>query len=77
MEYTTFSRKCVPFWNCPTKVLEMKIQDINEQIERINSLPGDALDFISATRITATLIAVRNSIQNQIEERMKMKGESK
>ena len=72
MEYTDFSKKCVPFWNCPTKVLEMKVQDINEQIERINLLPGDALDFISATRITATLIETRNCIMHQIEERKNM-----
>lgn len=75
MEYTNFSNKCIPFWNCPTKVLELKVQDINEQIERINSLPGDALDFINATRITATLIEARNSIQNQIEERKKQNAD--
>jgi archaellum component FlaC len=74
MEYKNFSNKCIPFWNRPTKVLEMKVQDINEQIERINSLSGDTLDFINATRITATLIETRNSIQNQIEERKKQNG---
>lgn len=69
MEYTNFSRKCVPFWNCPTKVLEMKVKEINEQIEALNSLPGDVLDFINVTRITETLKESKKSIINQIEER--------
>lgn len=71
MEYINFSHKCVPFWNCPTKVLEMKVQDINEQIEKINCLPGDVLDFTSATRITQTLAETKKCIIKQIEEREK------
>jgi hypothetical protein len=71
MEYTNFSEKCIPYWNCPTKVLELKVHDISEQIERINSMPGDVLDFINATRIIATLSEAKRCIQNQIEERKK------
>ena len=75
MEYTNFSRKCVPFWNCPTKVLEMKVQEITEQIEMLSCVPGDVIDYITCTRIAQNLIETRKCIQNQIEERKKQNAD--
>lgn len=69
MEYTNFSNKCIPFWNCPTKVLELKVQEIEEQIEKINTMPGDVLGFIDATRMVQHLNELKKCISNQIEER--------
>ena len=74
MEYTNFSRKCIPYWNCPTKVLQMKAQEIEEQIEKINSIPGDVLGFIDATRMVQHLKELKKCISNQIEERMNQNG---
>lgn len=69
MKYDIHTNKTTPYWNCPTKSLERKVEDITAMIEKVNTISGDQLNYIDATRLTNMLVELRRCLTNQIEYR--------
>jgi hypothetical protein len=69
MQYDIHTNKTTPYWNCPTYTLKQKVNSITEMIVKVNSIPGNHLDCIEATRLTQMLIELRRSVTNQIAYR--------
>jgi hypothetical protein len=69
MKYDIHTNKTTPYWNCPTLVLEKKVADITEMMAKVNTISGDQLSYIEATRLTNMLSELRRCVQNQIEYR--------
>ena len=69
MQYDIHTNKTTPYWNCPTYVLEKKLEDITEMIEKVHTIPGNHLNYIEATVIVNMLKELRTSVKNQIEYR--------
>jgi hypothetical protein len=72
MAYDIHTNKTTPYWNCPTLVLEKKVDDINEMIKIVNTIPGDHLGYTEAHRLEAMLKELRASVVNQIEYRKQL-----
>lgn len=71
MTYDIHTNKTTPYWNAPTYALKKKVADITEMIEKVNTIPGDHLNYIEATHLTQMLIELRTSVTNQIAYREK------
>lgn len=69
MQYDIHTNKTTPYWNCPTYTLKKKVDRIAEMIVKINTIPGNHLDYLEATQITNMLTELRKSIKNQIAYR--------
>lgn len=69
MRYDIHTNKTTPYWNCPTVVLERKVDEITAMIEKVNTISGAELGYTEATRLTAMLRELRTSVSNQIEYR--------
>lgn len=69
MKYDIHTNKTTPYWNCPTAVLESKVNQITEMMEKVNTISGDQLNYIEATRLTNMLSELRRTVINQIEYR--------
>lgn len=69
MQYDIHTNKTTPYWNCPTLTLKKKADHISEMIVRVNSIPGNHLDLLTATQLTNMLIELRRTIKNQIAYR--------
>lgn len=69
MQYDIHTNKTTPYWNCPTYVLKMKLEDITEMIQKVYEIPGDHLDYIEATHLINMLKELKASVKNQIDYR--------
>lgn len=69
MQYDIHTNKTTPYWNCPTLVLQKKVADITEMIEKVHTIPGDHLDYIECTHLVNMLRELRTSVINQIAYR--------
>ena len=69
MQYDIHTNKTTPYWNCPTYVLEKKVEDITEMIHRVNEIPVDHLNYIEATHLINMLKELKSSVRSQIEYR--------
>lgn len=72
-QYNVHTNITTPYWNCPTKVLEKKVKEITDAIEKVNTISGDELDFLDATHIAQMLYELRRTVINQIEDRERVK----
>ena len=69
MQYDIHTNKTTPYWNCPTYALKQKVDRITEMIVKVNTIPGDHLNYIESTHLTDMLIELRRSVKNQIAYR--------
>lgn len=69
MQYDIHTNKTTPYWNCPTYVLEKKLEDITEMIQKVHTIPGDHLNYIETTVLANMLKELRTSVKNQIAYR--------
>lgn len=69
MRYDIHTNKTTPYWNCPTYVLERKVEKITAMIEKVNTISGAELNYTEASALTAMLRELRTSVANQIEYR--------
>lgn len=69
MQYDIHTNKTTPYWNCPTYVLEKKVEDITEMIQKVYEIPGDHLGYIEATHLINMLKELKASVKNQIAYR--------
>ena len=69
MQYDIHTNKTTPYWNCPTATLKNKLARITEMIVKVNSIPGNHLDYLETTQLTNMLIELRRSVRNQITYR--------
>lgn len=69
MQYDIHTNKTTPYWNCPTLTLKNKVAHITDMIVKVNSIPGNHLDYFEATQLTNMLIELRRTITNQIAYR--------
>ena len=69
MKYEIHTNKTTPYWNCPTLTLKKKADLITQMIVKVNSIPGNHLDYLDATQLTNMLIELRTSVKNQIAYR--------
>ncbi len=68
-EYQVKTNKTTPYWNCPTKVLESKVEAITKMIEKVSTISGDQLDYCEATYLTGLLQELRRCVEAQVEDR--------
>lgn len=69
MAYDIHTNNTTPYWNCPTRLLYKKFDDITSMIAKVNTISGDQLNYIEASQLTHMLQELQRTVLNQIKYR--------